>query len=117
MPAMVNTHIHFGYERFIADGDSVGDADNYTPENLQDQFQREAFYGVGPSMTAAPPRCPFPCSSSWIRPLGTTRRPPSTSLQPGRRSPQRRAGRTLRMGTRPLHANYEVITSVRRAPR
>src|SRR5436190_5874969 len=46
MPALVNAHVHFGYERFTK---AAGEAlpENFTPENLLDHLQREAFYGVG----------------------------------------------------------------------
>jgi hypothetical protein len=52
MPALVNAHAHFGYERFTR---AAGEAlpGNFTPENLLDHLQREAFYGVG---TAIMPR-------------------------------------------------------------
>src|SRR5438046_4513803 len=41
MPAMVNIHVHIGYEGYTSWG-----AENYTPENVLDHLQREAFYGV-----------------------------------------------------------------------
>ena len=42
MPAMVNVHVHIGYEGYTTWG-----AVNYTPSNVLDHLQREAFYGVG----------------------------------------------------------------------
>lgn len=42
MPAMVNAHVHIGYEGYTSWG-----AKNYTPENVLDHLRREAFYGVG----------------------------------------------------------------------
>ena len=42
MPAMVNVHVHIGYEGYTTWG-----AENYTPGNVLDHLQREAFYGVG----------------------------------------------------------------------
>jgi imidazolonepropionase-like amidohydrolase len=42
MPAMVNVHVHIGYEGYATWG-----AENYTPGNVLDHLQREAFYGVG----------------------------------------------------------------------
>ena len=46
MPAMVNAHVHFGYERFTkAAGESL--PESFTPENLLDHLQREAFYEIG----------------------------------------------------------------------
>src|SRR5678815_1713675 len=42
MPAMINVHVHIGYEGYTSWG-----AANYTPQNVLDHLQREAFYGVG----------------------------------------------------------------------
>src|SRR4029079_6737007 len=42
MPAMINAHVHIGYEGYSSWG-----AANYTPQNVLDHLQREAFYGVG----------------------------------------------------------------------
>src|SRR5262245_38966300 len=42
MPAMVNAHVHIGYEGYTSWG-----AANHTPANVLDHLQREAFYGVG----------------------------------------------------------------------
>ena len=41
MPAMINVHVHIGYE-----GYTTWRAENYTPENVLDHLQREAFYGT-----------------------------------------------------------------------
>ena len=41
MPAMINAHVHIGYEKYTSWG-----AQNYTPENVLDHLQREAFYGT-----------------------------------------------------------------------
>ena len=41
MPAMINVHTHIGYEGFTSWG-----AQNYTPQNVLDHLEREAFYGV-----------------------------------------------------------------------
>src|SRR5262245_31799806 len=42
MPAMINAHVHIGYEGYTSWG-----ASNYTADNVLDHLQREAFYGVG----------------------------------------------------------------------
>ena len=42
MPAMINVHVHIGYEGYTSWG-----AENYTPQNVLDHLEREAFYGVG----------------------------------------------------------------------
>jgi imidazolonepropionase-like amidohydrolase len=41
MPALVNVHVHMGYEGYTTWG-----AENHTPANLLDHVRREAFYGV-----------------------------------------------------------------------
>jgi imidazolonepropionase-like amidohydrolase len=41
MPAMVNAHVHMGYEGYTTWG-----AENHTPSNVVDHLRREAFYGV-----------------------------------------------------------------------
>src|SRR5262245_48220610 len=41
MPGMVNVHVHIGYEGYTSWG-----AERYTPQNVLDHLQREAFYGV-----------------------------------------------------------------------
>lgn len=41
MPAMVNAHVHIGYE-----GYTTWAARNHTPANVVDHLRREAFYGV-----------------------------------------------------------------------
>ena len=46
MPAMVNFHAHVGFERFIkAGGESL--PESFTPQNILDHLQRQAFYGTG----------------------------------------------------------------------
>ena len=46
MPAMVNVHVHIGYEGYTSWG-----AANHTPANVQDHLLREAFYGVAATTT------------------------------------------------------------------
>ena len=41
MPAMIDVHVHIGYEGYTSWG-----AQNFTPENVLDHLEREAFYGV-----------------------------------------------------------------------
>jgi imidazolonepropionase-like amidohydrolase len=42
MPAMINAHVHIGYE-----GYTTWAAENHTPQNVVDHLQREAYYGTG----------------------------------------------------------------------
>lgn len=46
MPAMVNVHVHLGYEGYTSWG-----AANHTPANVQEHLLREAFYGVAATTT------------------------------------------------------------------
>ena len=41
MPAMVNAHVHIGYEGYTS-----WSAKNYTPANVLDHLRRQAYYGV-----------------------------------------------------------------------
>ena len=47
MPALVNVHVHIGYE-----GYTTWHARNHTPANVHDHLQREAFYGVAATTSA-----------------------------------------------------------------
>jgi len=42
IPALVNVHVHIGYEGYTSWG-----AENYTAANVLNHLQREAVYGVG----------------------------------------------------------------------
>ena len=42
MPTLINVHVHIGYEGYTTWG-----AENYTPQNVLDHLEREAFYGIG----------------------------------------------------------------------
>src|SRR5882757_5359414 len=42
MPTMIDAHVHIGYEGYTTWG-----AENYTPQNVLNHLEREAFYGVG----------------------------------------------------------------------
>ena len=46
MPSMINAHVHIGYEGYTSWG-----AQNYTPQNVQNHLEREAFYGVGATVS------------------------------------------------------------------
>ena len=57
---MINAHVHIGYEGYTSWG-----AENYTPHNVLDHLQREAFYGVGAtqSVGSSPDRTVDPVSA------------------------------------------------------
>lgn len=47
LPAFINVHVHIGYEGFTSWG-----AANHRPENILNHLERQAFYGVGVTLTA-----------------------------------------------------------------
>ncbi len=46
MPTWNNIHVHIGYEGYVS-----WSVQNHTPENILDHLEREAFYGIGTTMT------------------------------------------------------------------
>jgi len=108
MPAMVNTHAHFGYERFTkAAGESL--PENFTPENLLDHLQREAFYGVGTANDGG--SAPVALSLQFQLDQAARNFPPAAQywFAAGIVPPNGGPDSILIKGTRPLHANYEVL--------
>src|SRR5262249_22496313 len=55
MPAIVDAHVHLGYRN-----GSTFSADNYTRENLFDEFDKFSFYGVAAVLEAGTGRGPLP---------------------------------------------------------
>lgn len=108
MPALVNAHVHFGYEKFTkASGEAH--AENFTPENLLDHLQREAFYGVGTANDAG--SAPIPLSMQFQLDQAARNFPPAAqyTFNAGIVPPNGGPDHILIEGTRPLHANYEVV--------
>jgi len=105
MPALVNAHLHIGYEGFTS-----WRPENYTPQNVSDHLEREAFYGVGTVLSVGgdpPDRAiqfeqdqaagKFAVASRLIFAPGVV--PPGGGPDP-----------ILIKGTTALHAVYEVTT-------
>lgn len=110
MPAMVNLHAHIGYEKFIkAAGESL--AENFTPENMLDHLQRQAFYGVGTVMDAG--SAPVATSLQFQVDQAARKFRPAAQFvfMAGVVPPNGGPDHILIKGTRPLHANYEVTRS------
>src|SRR5438067_9854791 len=108
MPAMVNAHVHFGYERFTkADGEAL--PENFTPANLLDHLQREAFYGVGTANDGG--SAPVQLSLQFQQDQAARNFPAAAQywFNAGIVPPNGGPDGILIKGTRPLHANYEVI--------
>jgi hypothetical protein len=115
MPAMVNAHAHFGYERFTR---AAGEAlpENFTPENLLDHLQREAFYGVGTANDGG--SAPVALSLQFQLDQAARNFPAAAQywFNAGIVPPNGGPDSILIKGTRPLHANYARTGSPRRRP-
>jgi imidazolonepropionase-like amidohydrolase len=108
MPALVNAHVHFGYEKYT---DAEGEAlpENFTPENLLDHLEREAFYGIGTANDGG--SAPVGLSLRFQEDQAARNVPPAAAywFNAGIVPPNGGPDSILIKGTRPLHANYEVI--------
>jgi imidazolonepropionase-like amidohydrolase len=106
MPAMVNVHVHIGYEGYTSWG-----AEHYTPQNVLDHLQREAFYGV--AATTSVGSSPTDQSILFQRDQDAGKFPPSSRFlfMPGMAPPKGGPDAVLLRGTTALRAVYEVSTA------
>jgi imidazolonepropionase-like amidohydrolase len=105
MPAMVNVHVHIGYEGYTSWG-----AENYTPQNVLDHLQREAFYGVAATQSVG--SSPTDPSIQFQKDQQAGKFPPASRFffMPGMAPPNGGPDAVLLKGTTALHAVYEVST-------
>ena len=105
MPTMVNIHLHIGYEGYTSWG-----AENYTPQNVLDHLQREAFYGVGAAQSVG--SSPTDASIQFQRDQEAGRFAPAARFffMPGMAPPNGGPDAVLLKGTQALHAVYEIST-------
>src|SRR5207302_5174410 len=105
MPAMINVHVHIGYEGYTSWG-----AANHTPQNVLDHLQREAFYGVGATQSVG--SSPTEPSLQFQRDQQAGKFPPASRFlfMPGMAPPGGGPDAVLLKGTTALHAVYEVST-------
>jgi imidazolonepropionase-like amidohydrolase len=103
MPAMVNVHVHIGYEGYTSWG-----AQNYTPANVLDHLQREAFYGT--AVTQSVGSSPIDASIRFQRDQRAGKFPPASELffMPGYAPPNGGPDEVLRTATSALHVINEV---------
>jgi imidazolonepropionase-like amidohydrolase len=106
MPAMINVHVHIGYEKYSSWG-----AQNYTPENVLDHLQREAFYGVAATQSVG--SSPVDASLQFQRDQQAGKFPPASRFffTPGYAPPNGGPDEVLREATRALHVINEVSTA------
>lgn len=105
MPAMINVHVHIGYEGYTSWG-----AQNYTSANVLDHLQREAFYGV--SVTQSVGSSPLEESIQFQRDQRAGKFPPASRFffMPGYAPPNGGPDEVLRAATSALHVINEVST-------
>lgn len=105
MPALVNAHVHIGYEGYTSWG-----AKNYTPANVLDHLQREAYYGVAATQSVG--SSPTDASIAFVRDQQAGRFPPASRFffMPGMAPPNGGPDAILIKGTKELNAVYEVST-------
>ena len=106
MPAMINVHVHIGYEGYTSWG-----ADNYTPANVLDHLQREAFYGVAATQSVG--SSPTEPSIQFQRDQQAGKFPAASLFffMPGMAPPDGGPDAVLLRGTKALKAVHEVSTA------
>ena len=105
MPALNNVHVHIGYEGYVS-----WSVDNHTPENVLDHLEREAFYGVGTTMTMGDQPDDFALKFQRDQMAGSF--PPAARFffSAGLAPPGGGPDALLIQATTPLHAVHEVST-------
>ncbi|HEY3826273.1 MAG TPA: amidohydrolase family protein [Bryobacteraceae bacterium] len=106
MPALNNIHAHLGYEGFVS-----WSVENHTAENVLDHLEREAFYGVGTTLSMGEQPTAFAIEFQRNQLAGKF--PPAARFffAAGLAPPGGGPDALLIQGTTPLHAVYEVSTS------
>src|SRR5438067_6123487 len=101
IPAMINVHVHIGYEGYASWG-----PENYTEQNVLDHLEREAFYGIGATQTVG--SSPTDASIRFQRDQQHGKFPPVSRFlfMPGMAPPNGGPDAILRRGTTALHAVY-----------
>jgi imidazolonepropionase-like amidohydrolase len=105
MPAMINAHVHMGYEAY-----TTWSARNHTAENLLDHLQREAYYGVAAATSVG--SSPVEMSLQFQRDQQAGKFPPAARyvFMPGMAPPNGGPDHILRVATNELHVINEVTT-------
>jgi len=106
MPAMINVHVHIGYE-----GYTTWRAENYTAENVLDHLQREAFYGTAATQSVG--TSPTEAALQFQRDQQAGKYPPASRFffMPGMAPPNGGPDAVLRVATNKLRVINEVTTA------
>jgi imidazolonepropionase-like amidohydrolase len=105
MPAMINAHVHIGYEGYTSWG-----ASNYTPQNVLDHLQREAFYGVGATQSVGSSPTDQALQFQQDQQAGKFAPASRFFFMPGMAPPNGGPDAVLRVATTALHVVNEVST-------
>jgi len=105
MPTLNNVHVHIGYEGYVS-----WSVENHTPENVLDHLEREAFYGIGTTMTMGDQPDDFALKFQHDQMAGKF--PPAARFffAAGIAPPGGGPDALLIQGTTALHAVHEVST-------
>lgn len=106
MPALVNAHVHIGYEGYTSWG-----AENYTPANVLDHLRREAYYGVAATQSVG--SSPTDASIAFVKDQQAGKFAVASRFffMPGMAPPNGGPDAILIKGTKALNAVYEVSTA------
>jgi len=106
MPALINAHVHIGYEGFGSWG-----ADNYSDRTVLDHLRRQAFYGVAATQTVG--SSPIAESLAFAKAQQAGQFPPASRFLavPGIAPPGGGPDAILIRGTRVLKAVTEISTA------
>jgi acetamidase/formamidase/imidazolonepropionase-like amidohydrolase len=105
MPAMINAHVHIGYEGYTSWG-----AQNYTAENVLDHLQREAYYGVGATQSVGSSPTEPALQFQRDQQAGTFASASRFFFMPGMAPPHGGPDHVLMEATNALHVVNEVAT-------
>lgn len=105
MPALVNAHVHIGYEGYTSWG-----ASNYTPDNVLDHLRRQAYYGVAATQSVG--SSPTEASITFVRDQAAGKFAPASRFffMPGMAPPGGGPDAILIKATNELKVVYEVST-------
>jgi imidazolonepropionase-like amidohydrolase len=105
MPTLNNIHAHLGYEGYVS-----WSVANHTMENVLDHLQREAFYGVGTTLSMGEQPTDFAIEFQQKQLAGKFPTSARFFFAAGMAPPGGGPDALLIQGTGPLHAVYEVLT-------
>jgi imidazolonepropionase-like amidohydrolase len=106
MPAMVNVHVHIGYE-----GYTTWQASNHTPANVLDHLQREAFYGVAATTSVGTSPTELMLQFQRDQRAGKFALASRLLFLPGMAPPNGGPDEVLRVATNEIHAVNEVTNA------